>query len=326
MPHSPSDNDNAPLSETAHSGGVVGAEASDDLDDWGTPGASTEMQKAVKSRPGKSASTVGAAVYAKQFSMHKRSILSSSLHLPEKGIRGKTLLDQPHPTEQPLKPWRQADEFTKLAAAAAPLYWMAKSREWEIKTFTLILSQELHDRLDRGDATALQYIRDQMTRLIPAALSAHAEFLYAIEKAPVELSAPSSRRRWHLHGLMIGPAGFSVAGKTPLRLKLRALKGEADTDLMFQTPGEKIDRSQESSALSWCFYSVKNGLTVDLNPALTSQYGLPPGKQTFTSSRLKREAQRWHDGKLSGQTVSELISRAPEGIFGLTGLPPYQQT
>jgi hypothetical protein len=277
------------------------------------------MQKAVKSRPGKSASTVGAAVYAKQFSMHKRSILSSSLHLPEKGIRGKTLLDQPHPTEQPLKPWRQADEFTKLAAAAAPLYWMAKSREWEIKTFTLILSQELHDRLDRGDATALQYIRDQMTRLIPAALSAHAEFLYAIEKAPVELSAPSSRRRWHLHGLMIGPAGFSVAGKTPLRLKLRALKGEADTDLMFQTPGEKIDRSQESSALSWCFYSVKNGLTVELNPALTSQYELPPGKQTLISSRLKREAQRWHDGKLSGQTVSELTSRAPEGIFGPTG-------
>ncbi|MNJ48381.1 hypothetical protein D3C77_435730 [compost metagenome] len=276
------------------------------------------MQKAVKIRQGKIASTVGAAVYAKQFSIYKRSILSSSLHLPEKGIRAKTLLDQPLPTEQPLKPWRQADEFTKLAAAAAPLYWMARSRGWELKTFTLILSQDLHDRLDRGDSTALQYIRDQMTRLIPAAVSPNVEFLYAIEKAPAELSAPSSRRRWHLHGLMIGPAGFSVTGKTPLRVKLRALKGEADPDLMFQTPGEKINRSPESSAMSWCFYSVKNGLAVELNPALTSRYELPPGKQTFVSSRLKREAQRWHEGKLSAQTVSELISRAPEGMFGPT--------
>lgn len=319
MPHSPSDNDNAPLPDIAHSGAVIGTELGDHSDGWSGRGASTEMQKAVKITSGKSASAVGATVYAKQHSMPKRSILSSSLHLPEKGIRAKTLLDQPHPTEQPLKPWRQADEFTKLAAAAAPLYWIARSRGWELKTFTLILSQDLHDRLDRGDATTLQYIRDQMTRLIPAALSRHAEFLYAIEKAPTALSAPSSRRRWHLHGLMIGPPGYSATGKTPLRRKLRPLKGEADTDLMFQTPGKKIARSEQSSAMSWCFYSVKNGLTVELNPALTSQYDLPPGKQTFISSRLKREARRWHDEQLCGQTSSELISGAPEGMFGPAG-------
>lgn len=161
-------------------------------------------------------------------------------------MRAKTLLDQPLPTEEKLKPWRDADEFTKLAAAATPLYQMAKSRGWELKTFTLILNKKPSDRIDNGDATALLYVRDQLTRLIPVAVGAGAEFLYAIEKAPAALANESSRRRWHLHGLIIGPAGFSASGKTPLRKALRALKGKGDSDLMFKSPGEKLERDPKS--------------------------------------------------------------------------------
>lgn len=270
------------------------------------------QKKPVKIRLKKSAPTVGGAVYSKQFSMAKRSILSSSLHLPEKGIRAKTLLEQPLPTEQDVKPWKTADEATKLAAAAAPLHWRAVAKGWELKTFTLILNSELHDRLDQGDATALEYIRDQMTRQVRCAVSPDADFLYAIERAPHALSAKGSRRRWHLHGLMIGPPGFSATGDTKLRRGLRALKGEADADLMFTTPGKKIDRAQESSAVGWCFYAVKNGLSVELNPALAPEYELPPGKQTFLSSRLRREAQRWHKGRIDGVSASELRTGAHE--------------
>jgi len=245
-------------------------------------------------------------------------MLANSLHLPDKGIRAKTLLNEPLPTEAILTPWKKADEFTKLAAAAGPLYWMAQRRGWELKTFTLILNHDLDDRLNRGDATALTYIRDQITRLVRASVSPRSEFLYGIEKAPAALSASSSRRRWHLHGLMIGPPGFSAAGKTPLRLALRALKGEADTDLMFQTPGEKIGRSKQSSAMSWCFYAVKNGLTLDVNPDLQSKYDVPPGKQAFLSSLLRREAHRWHEGMRHGKNASELIVEAPGLYVSLT--------
>lgn len=311
MTHSPSENDNAPLPDIAHSGAVTGTELGDDSDGWSGRGASTEMQKAVKIRSGKSASTLGAAVYAKQFSMYKRSILSNSLHLPEKGIRAKTLLNHPHPTEQPLKAWRQADEFTKLAAAAAPLYEMAQARSWDLKTFTLILSKQLSDRLDKGDTAALEYVRDQMTRLVRETVDARAEFLYGIEKAPKALADKSSRRRWHLHGLMIGPAGFAASGKTALRTRFKAIKGEADADLRFDTPGASIERDQRSSVLGWCFYSVKNGLSVAVAPSLQMEYDLPPGKHTFISSQLRREAKRWHEAKLQGKLVSELIAGAP---------------
>lgn len=72
-------------------------------------------------------------------------------------------------------------------------------------------------------------------------MSAGAEFLYGVEKAPGVLADQSSRGRWHPHGVIIGSVVFSVPGKTPLRKALQAIKGEADADLMFQTPGEKMN-------------------------------------------------------------------------------------
>jgi hypothetical protein len=253
-----------------------------------------------------------AAVYAKEFAMHKRSILTTqSPHMLGSRDRAKTLLDQSHPTEINLKSWRDSDEFIKLAAAAAPLYEMTQARSWELKTFTLILSKQLSDRLDRGDAAALEYIRDQMTRLIHESVNPRAEFLYGVEKAPEALADKSSRRRWHLHGLMAGPKGFAGRGKTVLRRKLQAIKGEADADLRFDTPGASINRDQRHSAMGWCFYSVKNGMSVTLKPSLITEYNLPPGKQTFISSQLKREARRWHEGRRMGRLVSELIAEAP---------------
>ncbi|MFT0516298.1 MULTISPECIES: hypothetical protein [Pseudomonas] len=273
-------------------------------------------QKTVKPRPVKKPSSVGAAVHAKEQHIHKRSILTNdSPHLPARRMRAKTLLNQPIPSETTLMPWKQANEFTKLASAATPLYWMARNRDWELKTFTLILNKELSDRIDNGDKTALQYIRDQLTRLIPKALGAGAEFLYGIEKAPAALADETSRRRWHLHGLIIGPAGFSATGKTPLRMALQAIKGEADSDLMFQAPGEQIERDPRHSAIRWSFYAVKNGLSVQIDPRLASAYDLPPGKQTFISARLKREAQRWHEGRIAGIPFHKLRQQAPAGLY-----------
>lgn len=277
-------------------------------------------QKPVKARPVKQPSTVVAAVHAKEIAMHKSSMLSNSTPLvPSSKMRAKTLLDQPLPTETKLKPWRQADEYTKLAAAATPLYWLAKKRGWELKTFTLIINKKLSDRIDNGDATALQYIRDQLTRLIPESVGAGAEFLYGIEKAPAALADETSRRRWHLHGLIIGPARFSATGKAPLRMALQAIKGEADSDLMFQAPGAKIEQDPRHSAIRWSFYAVKNGLSVQINPALAGAYDLPPGKQTFISALLKREAKRWYTGRMAGLTTPELIQNAPKGIYNLAG-------
>jgi hypothetical protein len=277
-------------------------------------------QKTVKNRLIKKPSTIVAAVHAKEFAMHKRSILSTKTpHNPESMMRAKTLLNQPLPTEEKLKPWRDVDEFTKLAAAATPLYQMAKSKGCELKTFTLILNKKLSDRIDNGDGTALHYIRDQLTRLIPESLGAGAEFLYGIEKAPSALADSSSRRRWHLHGLIIGRAGFSASGKTPLRMALQAIKGEADSDLMFQAPGEKFERDPRSSAMSWCFYAVKNGLSLQINPALAGAYDSPPGKHTFISAQLKREAKRWYTARMAGLTALEIAHDAPEGLYTPAG-------
>lgn len=278
-----------------------------------TGGSDDHGKKPVKCRPTKTGQSLVSMVYAKEFAMSKRSILSTDTpHLPRSGYRRKTLLDQPVPSEAELKAWKHTDEFKKLAAAAAPLYEMAKARSWELKTFTLILSKQLSDRLDNGDPTALEYVRDQMTRLIRETVDPRAEFLYGVEKAPEALADKSSRRRWHLHGAMIGPAGFAATGKTALRLKLQSIKGEADADLRFDTPGAKIERDQRVSVLGWCFYSVKNGLSVEFEPALQHEYDLPPGKHTFISSQLRREAKRWHEAKLQGKLVSELIVGAPE--------------
>lgn len=279
-------------------------------------GGSVSKQKAVKSRPIKCPSTTVATVHAKEFAMHKRSILSNSTpHIPVRGMRAKTLLNQPIPGETTLTPWKQADVYTKLAAAATPLYWMAKKRGWELKTFTLIINKKLSARIDSGDVTALQYIRDQLTRLIPQSVGAGAEFLYGIEKAPAALAHDSSRRRWHLHGLIIGPAGFSAKGKTPLRMALQSIKGEADSDLMFQSPGAKIEQDPRHSAIRWSLYAVKNGLSVQINPASACACELPAGKQTFISAQLRREAERWYRGREAGLTFPELIQSAPTGLY-----------
>lgn len=270
-------------------------------------------KKPVKSTPIKRPQSLVSMVYAKLFAMSKRSILSSDTpRIPRSAFRRKTLLDQPVSNEMVLKPWKHTDEFTKLAAAAAPLYEMARARSWELKTFTLVLNKPLSDRLDNGDATALEYVRDQMTRLVHEAINSRAEFLYGVEKAPEALADKSSRRRWHLHGLIIGPTGFAATGKTALRTRLKAIKGEADADLRFDTPGASIGRDQMSSARGWCFYSVKNGMSVAIAPSLQNKYDLPPGKHTFISSTLKREAKRWHEARLQGQLVSELVAGAPE--------------
>lgn len=277
---------------------------------------SAVRKKPVKTPPFKRTSSVVEAVYAKQFAIAKRSILSQPpSSFPGSAYKRKTLLDQSVSNEEQLKPWKHTSEFTKLAAAAAPLYWMALTNSWEFKTFTLILSKELSSRIDNGDTTALEYIRDQMTRIVRNSVDSRAEFLYAIEKAPAALADESSRRRWHLHGLMIGPVGFSKPGKTALRRKLRKIKGEADSDLMFKTPGEKIAADPQSSARQWCVYAVKNGLTVELNPLLSNEYELPAGKQTFISALLRREAQRWHTGKMNGLTAPQLIAGAYSGIY-----------
>lgn len=277
---------------------------------------SEPRKKPVKSRPSKSPSDVVPLVYAKLLAMSKRSILSTHVpHIPGSAFRPKTLLDKPVSNEMELKSWKHTDEFTKLAAAAAPLYWMARARSWELRAFTLILSKTLSDRIDGDDPTALKYIRDQMTRIVRSTVDRRAEFLYAVEKAPAALADESSRRRWHLHGLMIGPEGFSQPGKTKLRLKLRAIKGEADSDLMFHTPGGKIGADPQSSARQWCVYAVKNELTVELNPLLADEYKLPVGKPTFISSLLRREAQRWHTGRLNGLVVPQLIAGASSGTY-----------
>ena len=275
-------------------------------------------EKAVKNGLLKQASTPIAAVHAKHLAIQKRSILSNSSatsSLPRK--RANTLLDQPLLGSMDLVRWKQTrDEFVKLAIAASPLHWMAKKRSWELKAFTLVINEELSRRLDNGDPSVITYLRDEIVRRVRAVLGAGAEFLYAIEKAPKIFSDQSSRRRWHLHGLMIGPPGFASPGTSnPLRRALRSIKGEADADLMFQTPGKKFEINQRSSAVRWCFYAAKNGLSVQLDPALAGAYDTPPGKPTFISTGLRREAQRWHDGTLAGLTTLELIQTDPGSMY-----------
>lgn len=308
LPSAPTD-----LSATGSESQAGAGKRSNEIDEKREP-----EQKPVKQQPSKGYPSTVAAAHAKQLAISKRSILSNSSAfstLPNR--RANTLLDQPLQGNMDLLPWKKTkDEFIKLAAAAIPLHWMAKCRGWELKSFTLVLSESLSSRLDDGDASALEYLRDEMARRVPAALGSGAEFLYGIEKAPVVFADKSSRRRWHLHGLMIGPAGFASPGKnTPLRRALRPIKGEADADLMFQSPGEKLDLDKRSSAIRWCFYAVKNGLTLQLNPALAGAYESPPGKQTYISTQLRREAHRWHDGALVGMTAPELIQADRRGIY-----------
>lgn len=278
------------------------------------------LQKPVKTRPHKKPASLVTTMRSKEFSMYKRSILKTDIpHQPEKRLKANTLLVQPPPLYEKLGTWRALHEFDKLAAAAEPLERMATARDWDLRTFTLVLNEALSDRIDRGDESVPEYIRDQMTRLVSSAIGPGVEFLYGLEKAPAALSQPLSRRRWHLHGLMIGPLGFSAPGMTPLRKNLRSLKGEADADLMFKSPGRDADSDKRQASTKWCLYASKNGLSVRYDPSLDEEYDLPNGKQTFISARLKREAKRWHEGKLDGLKLSELVATAPAGLYGPSG-------
>lgn len=272
-------------------------------------------KKSVKNTTTKRASNAVAITYCKEVTNAKRSILgktySTSVAI---GDRAKTLLDQPLPTYSELKPWKLTDDLTKLSAAAAPLYFMARERSWELKTFTLILNAELSTRLDAGDSDALEYVKDEIARRIKKKIP-DTEFLYAFEKAPAKLSDPISRRRWHLHGLIIGPVGFSSPGRhTPIRKALASLKGEADSDLMFKSPGDK-HTSAQSGALKWSIYANKNALTVEFAPDTAPEYVLPPGKSTYISTELRREAKRWHDGTLKGKTARELMASSKKAMY-----------
>lgn len=184
--------------------------------------------------------------------------------------------------------WRDTDDNHKLMLAVAPLLDRAAELTYECKAFTLILNSKLSKRLDQGDQTAPEQIRDQMVRKVRDALGGDAWFLYSLEKSPAVLSKDGSRRRWHLHGLIIGPNGFAAQGQTKLRRALRRMKGEADSDLMFTTPGTDIEREGFASALGWAAYCAKNKLSVLADSRLKEFYDLPPGKATYISSELLR--------------------------------------
>lgn len=48
-------------------------------------------------------------------------------------------------------------------------------------------------------------------------------------------------------------------------------------------------------------------------------YDSPPGKQTFISAQLRREAKRWYSGRMAGLTTLEITQDAPEGFYTPTG-------
>ncbi len=63
---------------------------------------------------------------------------------------------------------------------------------------------------------------------------------------------------------------------------------EADSDLMFTTPGSDIEREGFASALGWAAYCAKNKLSVRADSRLNEFYDLPAGKATYISSELLR--------------------------------------
>ena len=89
---------------------------------------------------------------------------------------------------------------------------------------------------------------------------------------------------------MIVTEGISGPGKTEFRLKLRAIKHEADSDLLFKTTEETI-RQIRSRRQDIDMYSRKNGQSVELKPMLPdANRRLPAGKQAFISSQPRQEA------------------------------------
>ena len=223
--------------------------------------------------------------------MAQTSILSSN---PSNALitdkKPKTLLEKVLPKTFTFLSWDQLGEVDKLMLAAGPLVNKAAELGYECKPFTLILNKKLSKRLDDGDSAAPGYIRDQMGRQVSKELGPDAWFMYAIEKAPVELSNDNSRRRWHLHGLMIGPAGFSAQRIAPIRRALQSLKGEAASDLMFSEPREGFQ-----SVLRWAAYCAKNEMSVLEEPGLSGFYDLLPGKATFIHRQLLRQTRNHYE-------------------------------
>lgn len=261
------------------------------------------LQKPVNFGTPKTSSPLVTAVTSKVFATAKTSILGKNVtYSPINSRKPHTLLEIVHPKTFTFRAWRENNDNHKLMLAVAPLLDRAAELHYECKTFTLILNSKLNKRLDDGDRAALEHIRDQMVRKIRKVLGPDAWFLYAIEKTPTPLAKEGSRRRWHLHGFMIGPAGFSAQGETKLRQALRFIKGEADSDLMFSTPGKDVDREGFASALRWAVYCAKNRMSVLAAPQLKDFYDLPPGKSTFISSNLlKRTRDHYETTILAGQ-------------------------
>lgn len=262
----------------------------------------TNLQKPVNSGVMKVASKLGATVRAKQFAMAKTSILDKRDNTSQGGLqRVHTHLEQPLPKTHTFKTWRETDDNTKLMLAVDPFLNQAAALGYEVRTFTLILNAKISKRLDDGDSKALSYIRDEIVRGERRALGASL-FLYGIEKAPKGLARNDSRRRWHIHGLIAGPAGFDAPGKTPLRKAWRSLKGEADSDLMFKPTGMAPEGGTFQDALRWAVYSSKDSHSVQLDPSIADRYDLPPGKATYISAKLRKATQQHHE------TIRRLIA------------------
>lgn len=221
-------------------------------------------------------------VLSKRLAMAQTSILSSNpSNALMTGRKAKTLLSKLLPKDFVFLPWERLKDTDKLLLATGPILDHAAAQGYECKPFTLVLTEQLSKRLDEGDKTAPAYIRDQMVRQIKKVLGPDARFMYALEKAPARLSDESSRHRWHIHGVIAGPAGFSAQRNAPIRRALKSLKGEAKNDFMFSAPNAGYQ-----SALRWSVYCAKNEMTVTQEPSLKEQYDLLPGKATFISRQL----------------------------------------
>lgn len=259
-------------------------------------GSSDLSQKPVNFGTPKNASALVTTVLSKQFAMAKTSILGKNTgNTLQSNQKPHTLLEVIQPKTFVFRPWRDTDDNHKLMLAVAPLLDRAAELNYVCKTFTLILNGRLSRRLDQGDQSAPEHIRDQMVRKVREALGVDAWFLYAIEKTPAALSDDGSRRRWHLHGFIIGPINFAAQGQTKLRRALRLIKGDADSDLMFSNPGSAIGREGFISALGWASYCAKNRLSVLDDPKLEDLYDLAPGKATYISSGLLRRTRAHYD-------------------------------
>lgn len=284
------DQQSSPDTAQSYGGSILRANSLQDTEL--TPnGSLLDREKPVNFGASKSGSALSSLVFSKQIAMAQTSILSCS---PRNTLitdrTAKSLLEKVLPKGYTFLPWDKLDDTDKLMLASGPLLNKAAELGYECKPFTLILNKKLSERLGEGDKTAPEYIRDQMVRLVRKELGTNAWFMYAIEKAPALLCDANSRHRWHLHGLIIGPAGFSAQRIAPIRRALRSLKGEAKSDLMFSEPKEGFQ-----SMLRWSVYCAKNEMSVHQEPGLGQYYELLPGKATFIHRQLLRQTREHYE-------------------------------